>query len=127
MAGHFVSAFAQDKWRVGERLTLTLGVRYDVEWIPLDEADNPAFPDRGRYPVDTNNFAPRLGLAYQLNAKTVIRTGAGIFYGEPNSLSTEGANYRSGPPRSQDIAIQTNYQTTPVFVQHGFPDISNTA
>ena len=32
--------------------------------------------------------------------KTVIRTGAGVFYGEPNSLSTEGANFRSGLPET---------------------------
>ncbi len=30
------------------------------------------------------NFAPRLGLAYQLNSKTVIRAGCGIFYGFPD-------------------------------------------
>ena len=56
-----------------------------------------------------------------MTGKTVIRTGAGIFYGEPNSISTEGANFRSGPPKSADIAIQQNFETTTVTVQNGFP------
>jgi hypothetical protein len=82
MTGHFVSAFAQDKWRLGERLTLTLGVRYDVEWIPLDESGNPAFPDSGRYPVDTDNLAPRLGFAYRIDpsGRSVLRGGYGVFF-----------------------------------------------
>ena len=70
--------------------------------------------------LDRNNWAPRLGLAWSVKEKTVIRTGAGIFYGEANSLSTEGANFRSGPPRSADIAIQQNFERTNVFVQEGF-------
>ena len=38
---HYVSAFAQDKWRLTPRLTLSLGLRYDLEIIPLAETDNP--------------------------------------------------------------------------------------
>jgi hypothetical protein len=62
-----------------------------------------------------------MGLAWSVTDKTVIRSGAGIFYGEPNSISTEGANFRSGLPRQVEIAIQQNFETTDTFVRAGFP------
>jgi hypothetical protein len=74
---------------------------------------------------DRNNFAPRVGLAWSINDKTVIRTGAGIFYGEPNSLSTDGANFRSSAPRHTEIGLNTNFVSTPYFVQQGFPAFDN--
>jgi len=82
MKAHFASGFAQDKWRVTNRLTLSLGLRYDLEVIPLRELDNPAFADADAYPVDTNNIAPRLGFAYTLDDanRSVLRGGYGLFY-----------------------------------------------
>jgi hypothetical protein len=73
MHGHFASAYAQDKWRIGRRLTLSLGMRYDIEWIPLGE---------GGYPVDGNNLAPRVGFTYGVDAagRSVVRGGYGVFY-----------------------------------------------
>jgi hypothetical protein len=60
------SAFIQDNWRITSRLTANLGLRYDYQSITDDQ----------------NNFAPRLGFAYDLtgNGKTIIRGGAGLFY-----------------------------------------------
>jgi hypothetical protein len=82
MQGHFAAAFIQDRWLVSDRLTLSLGIRYDVESIPLSEADNPAFGEPGTYPVDTNNLAPRLGFTYSFDTarRSVLRGGYGIFY-----------------------------------------------
>jgi Carboxypeptidase regulatory-like domain/TonB-dependent Receptor Plug Domain len=79
---HFASAFIQDKWRTGQRLTLSLGLRYDLEIIPLDEVDNPRISDPNDYPVDRNNFSPRIGFAYDLkgDGRTVVRGGYGRFY-----------------------------------------------
>ena len=42
---HYVSAFVQDKWRVNQRLTLSLGLRYDLEIIPIPETDDPLVDD----------------------------------------------------------------------------------
>jgi hypothetical protein len=82
--GHYVSAFAQDKWRMTPRLTLSLGLRYDLDVLPLSEADNPFFAFNGPddYPVDGNNVAPRLGFAYDLDGTgaSVIRGGYGLFF-----------------------------------------------
>ncbi|MPY91009.1 MAG: TonB-dependent receptor plug domain-containing protein [Luteitalea sp.] len=82
MKAHFLSAFAQDKWRLNDRLTLSLGLRYDVEVVPLRELDNPAFTDPDDYPVDTNNVQPRVGFSYDLTGagRTVLRGGYGLFY-----------------------------------------------
>jgi hypothetical protein len=79
---HFFGAFLQDKWRLSQKLTLSLGVRYDMERIPIREVDNPAFADPDDYPLDKNNVAPRLGFAYDLkgDGHTVIRGGAGRFF-----------------------------------------------
>jgi Carboxypeptidase regulatory-like domain/TonB dependent receptor len=74
-------AFGQDKWSVNDRLTLTLGLRYDVENVTLPETDNPLFEDPTAWPVDTNNVAPRLGFTYTVGAdQALLRGGYGRFY-----------------------------------------------
>ena len=72
--------FIQDKWKLTSNLTATVGLRYDVERVTLPEIDNPQFDEVDDYPVDTNNWQPRLGLAYSLGAATVLRGGYGRFY-----------------------------------------------
>ncbi len=81
-SGHNVAAFAQDKWRMNSKLTLSLGLRYDVDILPLLEVDNSMFSDPHDYPVDTNNIGPRLGFSYDLlgDGRTVLRGGYGLFY-----------------------------------------------
>jgi hypothetical protein len=76
---HFWSVFAQDKWKLNPRLTLSLGARYDVEKIPIPQADNPYTSEA---PVDHDNISPRVGFAYDLkgDGRTVLRGGAGRFY-----------------------------------------------
>ncbi len=81
--GHYISAFAQDKWRLNPRLTLSLGLRYDLDVLPLDESRNPFFTfAEGSYPVDANNVGPRVGFAYDLagDGQTVVRGGYGMFF-----------------------------------------------
>jgi hypothetical protein len=79
---HTVEAYIQDKWTFGGRTTLSAGIRYDLEIIPIDETDNPLFTGSTESPVDGNNFAPRIGLTHTLDSagRTVLRGGYGIFY-----------------------------------------------
>jgi hypothetical protein len=105
--GAYISLFAQDDWRIHSRLTLNLGVRYDLQF-PYTDPDNrklafvpgrqsrvsPGAPlgllfpgdegiNRGIVTTDTNNIAPRLGLAWDPrgDGRWVVRAGAGVFYG----------------------------------------------
>lgn len=61
--------FAQDEWNATEKLTVTFGLRYDFE----------TYPEMFVQQKDMNNFQPRLGLAYAMSPRTVVRAGFGIF------------------------------------------------
>lgn len=77
-----IAAWAQDDWQISDRLTLNLGVRYDVGiGIFANDISFPPFQEAGR-PDDWNNVQPRLGFAYRLNDQTVLRGGSGIYYGD---------------------------------------------
>jgi len=80
MPTHVAVFFAQDKWQ-RKNLTLNLGVRYDLEKTPINNASNPLFSNSA-YTVDKNNVAPRIGIAWRPrgSATALFRGGYGIFY-----------------------------------------------
>jgi hypothetical protein len=82
LTSHVGEAYAQDKWQVKPGLTLSLGVRYDVEVMPIRQEWNPLYADPAKYPVDKNNVAPRLGVVWNPDGQgtSVVRGGYGIFY-----------------------------------------------
>ena len=77
------AGFVQDSIRVNDHLGLSLGVRYDLQtFATRNLVSNPLWPDSGKVPLNTHNFAPRVGLAYSLgkDRPLVIRAGYGLFY-----------------------------------------------
>ena len=82
MKGHFIGMFAQDKWRPVDRLTVSVGLRYDLELLRTPNELNPQFADTSSYPIDANNLAPRAGFTYAMDdeGKSALRGGFGVFY-----------------------------------------------
>jgi hypothetical protein len=80
--------WAQDDWQISSRLTLNLGLRYDLSVnASANDVAVPPFLEAGR-PNDTNNYQPRAGFAYQLTDRTVVRGGSGLYYYEPITSDT---------------------------------------
>jgi outer membrane receptor protein involved in Fe transport len=131
------AGYLQDDWRVTSRLKLDLGIRYEYITAMTDRFDNinrgfdptaplpinvPGFTGtgnilyagvggtpRGAFDGDGNNIMPRFGLAYQLNDRTVIRGGVGIFYAQ-----------EWDDPGAQNFSQATNLVTG---TQVGIPDV----
>ena len=72
--------YMQDQWRVSRKFQVNLGVRYDFADIPQPTVYNPAYTQTGYIHSPTADFAPRIGFAYDLGGKTVLRGGYGLFY-----------------------------------------------
>ena len=69
LPNHVAVFFAQDQWR-RQNLTLNMGVRYDVEMTPVNNANNPFFAP-GEHSVDKNNLAPRLGFTWNPGGNSI--------------------------------------------------------
>jgi hypothetical protein len=92
---HYLGAFVQDKWKLSNHFTLSLGVRYDLENMPIPGTDDPLVDEA---PVDRNNIAPRMGFSYDLSGdgSSVVRGGFGRFY-DKNNFEIIGGLYTATP------------------------------
>jgi hypothetical protein len=93
---NFYDLFVQDSWQARPGLLVIYGVRWDRFQGPPGEANAPfAYTDSFHTPG--KDFAPRLGIAWSLNPKTVVRASSGMFYDAPStnlwykSLTTDGS------------------------------------
>ena len=92
----------------------------------LQYFERPADGSDGGGKADKNNFAPRLGLAYRANNKTVVRVGAGLFYGESDSVQSEFARFSTGAPFSNEFTNPQPRTNSTFIVQEGFPAVVRT-
>ena len=115
--------YARDQWQVRKNLTLTYGLRY--EYYPLAHLDHYGFdrydpatnmvllgglggvPDNTGVNTGAGNFGPRLGIAYRIGEKTVIRIGYGVTV-DPNNYHYLDSAYPM--VISQQLSGQTSFQ-----------------
>ncbi len=97
------SFFVQDEWRVNADLTVNAGLRYDLMKTDAPPVRNPdadlaaADIDTSRLNADTNNWGPRVGLAWAPSGrKLVVRGGWGLFYGRTPSIMLGTAHSNNG-------------------------------
>ena len=95
-----VAGFFEDSWKASSKLTLNMGLRYDVFLIPAPPQPNTSTPLNTLYTstinVPKDQFAPRLGVAWQVTPKTVLRTGYGIFYGKTTNTTYYNTRVENG-------------------------------
>src|SRR6185369_13203276 len=109
-----INLYFQDAWKPSPELTVNWGLRYEKASLPQPKGANADFPQTGVIPQSNKNFAPRLGLSYSLNEKTVVRAGAGIFFARihGNLLDTL---YLGNGAVQQSISINNTQTGAPVF------------
>lgn len=141
---HF--GYLQDDWKVNTKLTLNLGARYEYatpQWEKenrlsnydpaanrLIQASGGGIYERSLVHPDRNNWAPRIGLAYQVTDRTVIRSGYGISYIHFNRLGGENLLGYNGPSivnltinqqPTQPLCTGDNYRNCFRLTQQGYP------
>jgi Carboxypeptidase regulatory-like domain/TonB-dependent Receptor Plug Domain len=106
------SVFFQDDYHVSRRVTLNFGLRYEHEFMPVNPIPNATFPASGYMPHDNKDFGPRAGFAWDIfgTGKTVLRGGAGIYYGRIINDQIYGAISQDGSLAGQ--LVQTVFPTT---------------
>ena len=145
----YFAFYAQDHWSVTPKFTLTYGLRYNIELSDVESNNQQVYLDlsspsplnaqvtslgplrggvgfvgvNGMGPriqtAELSNFDPRLGLAYRLNEKTVLRAGAGLFHAPAlDSLSFSSPGFSNV---TSSLAAQPN-GVTPLFnLSNPFP------
>ncbi len=145
LRNHYMALFFQDDWKISQKLTVNLGLRYELETpfterydrqaysfaatAPLGVTINvPIFNEQGQVigtqptalaggltfagvdpnpsrqgEIDWNNLGPRIGVAYTLNEKTVVRAGYGIFY------ASAAQNTGNSPTAVESFGMVTPY------------------
>jgi trimeric autotransporter adhesin len=141
LAQKYYGLYAQNDWRVNERLTLNLGLRWDVQPGPTERynrvstidlhAKEPLFGTPGEiifpgrtvsrrnmWQTDYKNFGPRLGVAYQLRNSLVARGGYGVTYVPSNTGFNDGPGFYGAASFTTSV-IGNPYGGTPAGVVVG--------
>lgn len=117
--------YAEDHWKVNPKLAIDMGIRYEYYGAPFNYLAYPAidpsnlgcFPTTSpvscRVAVKPNymNFAPRVGLAYSINSKTVTRGAIGMFY--DNTFTNVADNLQASSPNAASPVVYNSNALSP--------------
>jgi hypothetical protein len=103
--------YALDQWKVSPKFSINLGVRWDKSMSMNFPVVNSDWPNTGFIHTPSTNFAPRLGMTYRLDDKTVLRGGFGMFYarllgGLIDDLWTTNGIYQIADSLSSSVSAQ---------------------
>jgi hypothetical protein len=126
--------YAQDDWRVSNALTLNLGARYDIITPPeeahgqgsnlnfqnfqIENAKLNGISESGGLAIPYNDFSPRVGFAYSVTSRTVVRGGFGISFFPPVFGNSQGLR---NAPFVSTLNITTTPATVANLVSAGLP------
>jgi hypothetical protein len=138
--------YLQDDWKVSNRLTLNMGLRYELvtpPWVDGNQLANfdpgtnslifarsGSIYDRALVHINTLNFAPRFGFAFSIDPRTVVRGGYGLSFVQGNRNGAEGAlAYNTvansvidqTPSQPQCSSASQNPSTCFLTTQQGYP------
>jgi hypothetical protein len=92
--------FIEDSWRLRPNLTVNLGLRYELQDVPQPTIPNTLTTLTTAYTssinIDTNNMAPRIGIAWNPTPKTVVRAGYGMFYAKTSDSTFYAIRVENG-------------------------------
>ena len=121
-----LAIYAQDEIHVTPKLTISPGFRYENSHLPQPAAPQALgslnipvdWPQTAVFNYKPNNFAPRIGIAYSINDKTVVRAGYGIFYNRYVTQILNGIFKGNGsyqPSYSLSSTVASQFAAGPVF------------
>ncbi|MEO7650660.1 MAG: hypothetical protein ABIZ80_09335, partial [Bryobacteraceae bacterium] len=149
MRNNYYAWYVEDVMKLSRKLTLTLGLRHEIPTV-VSEVDsrqsrlNLSLPNPGAggrlgalefikpgellTPTYMRAYSPRLGIAYSLNEKTVIRSGFGIFYSPTNasSVGRQSGLFSSGFSFTQNFAQTTSGRVPALILDSGIPVYTGT-
>jgi hypothetical protein len=163
LRSYSMGLYFQDNWKVSPKLTLNLGLRYELApgfnevydhmtivtwawdnsfhptWVRVGEGGfydgNPPVPLPASFPTvrdgrfgrrswktATRQFGPRVGIAYSLDSKTVIRAGAGIFF--PHDIGNAAFDILRNQPFTMRVASNSNQFIPDATWDNPYPQLS---
>jgi len=150
LENRYIGGYVQDNWRATQKLTLTLGLRYDFETPYTERHDKISFgfdpnaavslsipgraltggiqfvgmngnPRRGGN-IDRNNFGPRVGFAYAPGARSVFRGGYAMFYSPFNELISNQGGVPTFSSSTSYVGTTNSSATAATTIANPFPN-----